>query len=80
MTAPRDPVALLAIMAQEADESARAFTNLAERQDFKGRFGQANAKKAREDAAFYTARAEACRTGMAAIAMAKSGDRQLVTS
>jgi hypothetical protein len=81
VSAPTDPVAVLAIMAQENDESARSFENMALRQDFKGRFGEANARKARADALFYRQRAEACRAGMAAIAMAKAQPQaQLVTA
>lgn len=66
----KDPAAVLAVMAQEADQSAASFDRMASRQPDTPA-GRMNAKRAREDAIFYRARADACRTGVSAIAMAK---------
>lgn len=75
-----DPAAMLSIMAQEADESARSFESLAARQQYRGTMGAQTAKKAREDAAVFRAKAAACRTGMAAIGMAKAQPQLAVQS
>lgn len=62
----QDSIALLALMAQEADESARAFGRMADRQP-RTSVGSVAARNARQDAAHFTQKAAACRAGMIAL-------------